>query len=88
MTNRALLWTLPRNCAARCGNWPTSGLAIVLVTQHLSEIIPEIEPVILLKNGRTVTDDEKSATLTTRNLTEFFGVSVEVTSRGGYFHIP
>jgi iron complex transport system ATP-binding protein len=64
-----------------------SGLAIVLVTHHVSEIIPEIERVILLKNGRIVADGEKSATLTTRNLTELFGVSVEVTSRGGYFHI-
>jgi iron complex transport system ATP-binding protein len=64
-----------------------SGLAIVLVTHHVSEIIPEIERVILLKNGRIVADGEKSATVTTRNLTELFGVPVEVTSRDGYFHI-
>ena len=64
-----------------------SGLAIVLVTHHVSEIIPEIERVILLKNGRIVADGEKHATVTTRNLTELFGVPVEVTSRGGYFHI-
>jgi iron complex transport system ATP-binding protein len=64
-----------------------SGLAIVLVTHHVSEIIPEIERVILLKNGRIVADGEKSATVTTRNLTELFGVSVEVTSRNGYLHI-
>ena len=64
-----------------------SGLAIVLVTHHVSEIIPEIERVILLKNGRIVADGEKHATVTTRNLTELFGVPVEVTSRDGYFHI-
>jgi iron complex transport system ATP-binding protein len=64
-----------------------SGLAIVLVTHHVSEIIPEIARVILMKNGRIVADGEKSATVTTRNLTELFGVPVEVTSRDGYFHI-
>jgi iron complex transport system ATP-binding protein len=64
-----------------------SGLAIVLVTHHVSEIIPEIARVILLKNGRIVADGEKNATVTTRNLTELFGVPVEVTSRDGYFHI-
>jgi iron complex transport system ATP-binding protein len=64
-----------------------SGLAIVLVTHHVSEIIPEIARVILLKNGRIVADGEKSATLTSRSLTELFGVPVEVTSRDGYFHI-
>jgi iron complex transport system ATP-binding protein len=64
-----------------------SGLAIVLVTHHVSEIIPEIERVILLKNGRIVADGEKSAIVTTRNLTELFGVPVEVTSRDGYFDI-
>ncbi len=64
-----------------------SGLAIVLVTHHISEIIPEIERVILLKNGRIVADGQKNAILTTRNLTELFGVPVEVTSRDGYFDI-
>ena len=59
----------------------------MLVTHHVSEIIPEIERVILLKNGRIVADGEKNGTLTPRNLTELFGVSVEVTSRDGYFHI-
>ena len=64
-----------------------SGLAIVLVTHHVSEIIPEIERVILLKAGRIVADGPKNAILTTRNLTELFGVPVEVTSRDGYFDI-
>jgi iron complex transport system ATP-binding protein len=64
-----------------------SGLALLLVTHHVSEIIPEIARVILLKNGRIVADGEKHATVTTRNLTELFDVPVEVTSRDGYFHI-
>src|ERR1700745_1041022 len=40
-----------------------SGLGIVLVTHHVSEIIPEIERVVLLREGRILADGPKATIL-------------------------
>src|SRR5579859_3573759 len=55
-----------------------SGLAILLVTHHVSEIIPEIERVILLRAGRVMKDGAKEEVLTEKNLGELFGVRVQL----------
>ena len=64
-----------------------SGLAIVLVTHHVSEIIPEIERVVLLRGGRIVADGPKDEILSTAQLSELFGVPVRVSREDGYFHL-
>jgi iron complex transport system ATP-binding protein len=64
-----------------------SGLAIVLVTHHVSEIIPEIERVVLLRGGRIVADGPKDKILGTAQLSELFGVPVRVSRDDGYFHV-
>jgi iron complex transport system ATP-binding protein len=64
-----------------------SGLAIVLVTHHVSEIIPEIERVVLLRGGRTVADGPKDEILSTAQLSELFGVPVRVSRDDGYYHL-
>jgi iron complex transport system ATP-binding protein len=64
-----------------------SGLAILLVTHHVSEIIPEIERVILLRAGRVMADGAKKMVLTEANLQELFGVKVRLHRQDGFFHI-
>ncbi len=64
-----------------------SGTAILLVTHHVSEIIPEIERVILLQEGRVVADGPKSSVLTREQLSEVFGVPVRLGRHDGYFHL-
>jgi iron complex transport system ATP-binding protein len=64
-----------------------SGLAIVLVTHHVSEIIPEIERVVLLRGGRIVADGPKDEILSTAQLSELFGVPVRVSRDDGYYHL-
>jgi len=64
-----------------------SGLAILLVTHHVSEIIPEIERVILLRAGRVMADGAKEMVLTEANLRELFGVKVKLQRQDGFFHI-
>jgi iron complex transport system ATP-binding protein len=64
-----------------------SGLGILLVTHHVSEIIPEIERVILLKKGRIVADGPKRQILTAERLADLFEVSLQLTSSNGYYHI-
>jgi iron complex transport system ATP-binding protein len=64
-----------------------SGIGILIVTHHLADIIPEIDRVILLKNGRIHADGEKSHLLTSERLSELFGLSAEVMRRDGYYHL-
>jgi iron complex transport system ATP-binding protein len=63
------------------------GLAILLVTHHVSEIIPEIERVILLRAGRIMADGAKESVLTEANLQTLFGVSVRLHRHDGFFHL-
>lgn len=64
-----------------------SGIGIVLVTHQLSDIIPEIDRVILMRGGRIVGDGAKTDLLTGRSLKELFGVDVELAQRDGYYHL-
>jgi iron complex transport system ATP-binding protein len=63
-----------------------AGTAVVVVTHNLSEIIPEIERVILLRQGRVLDDGAKERLLTSTALAHAFDVPIEVGSRNGYFH--
>jgi iron complex transport system ATP-binding protein len=64
-----------------------SGIGILLVTHHLSDIIPEIDRVILMRGGRIVADGAKDELLTADSLKRLFGVDVELAQRGGYYHL-
>lgn len=64
-----------------------SGLGIVLVTHHVSEIIPEIERVVLLRRGRVMADGPKNTVLTSEKLSELFAVPVKLFRDDGYFHL-
>ncbi len=64
-----------------------NGLGILLVTHHVSEIIPEIERVVLLREGRIVADGAKREILTSEQLSELFGVAVRLMQHDGYFHL-
>jgi len=63
-----------------------SGTAVLVVTHNLSEIIPEIERVILLRDGRVLDDGPKTRMLTSDTLSRTFGLPIEVGQRNGYFH--
>jgi iron complex transport system ATP-binding protein len=64
-----------------------SGIGILLVTHHLSDIIPEIERVIFMREGQIAGDGPKEQMLTAPNLQALFGVEVELARRDGYYHL-
>lgn len=64
-----------------------AGLGIVLVTHHLSDIIPEIDRVIFMRGGQIVGDGPKADLLTPTGLRDLFGVEVEMAERAGYYHL-
>jgi iron complex transport system ATP-binding protein len=64
-----------------------SGVAILLVTHHVSEIIPEIDRVIMLRDGEILIDGPKQDVLIEDNLSELFGVAVRIHPHQGSFYI-
>ncbi len=61
--------------------------SIILVTHNLYDLIPEIERIVLIRDGHVFLDGPKHDILTSANLTELFGIPVELVVRDGYFHI-
>jgi len=64
-----------------------SGIGIVLVTHELGDIIPEIDRVVLMSRGHIVADGPKDEILQEERLADLFGVAVDITRRGGYYHM-
>ena len=62
------------------------GTSLILVTHHLADIVPDIERVILLKEGRVFFDGPKASALSAEALSALYGTAVEVDRRDGYFH--
>jgi iron complex transport system ATP-binding protein len=62
------------------------GVGILLITHHLDDIIPEIERVVLLRNGKVAFDGPKQEVLTSEKLSATFGVPLDVVSRDGFYH--
>jgi iron complex transport system ATP-binding protein len=54
------------------------GTGLVLVTHHLGDILPEIERVILMRNGRIVGDGPREELLTASKLSELFSTQVRI----------
>lgn len=61
------------------------GTTLLLVTHHVEEILPEIQHVVLLKQGRLLRQGSKAAVLTDPLLSDTFGMPVCVEHRGDYF---
>jgi iron complex transport system ATP-binding protein len=64
----------------------SNGKNIILVTHNLDDLIPEIDRVVLLSEGRVYRDGPTDEILTEENLSDIFGIQVQVFSRGGYYH--
>lgn len=64
-----------------------NGISLLLVTHHLPDIIPEIDRVVLMRDGRVCRDGRKADVLQAAPLGELFGIPVEVLERDGYYHV-
>jgi iron complex transport system ATP-binding protein len=64
-----------------------SGIALLLITHHLPDVVPEIERVIFMRDGRIVADGGKAELLTAAGLGGLFGCPVQITQQDGYYHL-
>jgi iron complex transport system ATP-binding protein len=62
------------------------GTGILLITHHIADILPEIDRILLMKEGRIVADGPKSRLLTQENLSGLFETEVRMTEREGFYH--
>lgn len=61
------------------------GTTLLLVTHHIEEILPEIDHVVLLQQGRLFADGNKQQLLRSDILSGLFGMGVSVDRRDGYY---
>lgn len=61
------------------------GKTVILVTHHVEEVIPEIQRVILLKEGRVYGDGPKEEVLRSGPLSGLFGMPVHVRRHGWHY---
>jgi iron complex transport system ATP-binding protein len=62
-----------------------AGCSIVIVTHHLNEIPPEVDRIVLLREGRVFADGRKNEVLTEANLSDVYGVHVRVAEIDGFY---
>jgi iron complex transport system ATP-binding protein len=62
------------------------GTGILLITHHIADILPEIDRILLMREGRIVADGPKADLLTAANLSHLFKTEVNITERGGFYH--
>jgi iron complex transport system ATP-binding protein len=62
------------------------GTGILLITHHIADIIPEIDRILLLRDGRIIGDGPKAELLTAATLSDLFQTEVELTQKDGFNH--
>jgi len=64
-----------------------AGTSVILVTQNIHDIIPEISRVMFLKNGKIVSDGPKEDILTSAKMSELFNTPMQVEVKDGYYYV-
>jgi len=63
------------------------GKTVILVTHHIHEIPPELNNVLLLKDGRILYSGSKKEILTNENITALYETPLKLVQTDGYFNI-
>ena len=69
------------------GRVARSGHAVVLVTHHVSDIVPEIDRIVMLKDGRVMRDGRKADLLTGSAISELFDIPATIEERDGRYRL-
>lgn len=70
---------LLRTIASRC--------ALVIVTHHVSDIVPEVGRVVMLKDGHVFRDGPKAELLCGEALSALYGIPAEIEERNGWYRL-
>jgi iron complex transport system ATP-binding protein len=64
----------------------SEGTGLVLVTHHLGDILPEIERIILMRDGRILADGSRAELLTSSRLSDLFNAQVRIGRDDEWLH--
>lgn len=76
-----------KNCLNLIRKIAQTGRTVIIVTHHLSEIIPEIGHVILLSRGNIAWQGKKEQVLTSENLSAVFNYPLLLHSNGSRYRV-
>ncbi len=62
------------------------GTGIILITHNVSDIIPEIDRILIMKDGRVIADGPRTELLTAVRLSDLFRTEVHLTEKDGFHH--
>ena len=62
------------------------GTAILLITHHISDILPEINRIVMMREGRIVADGTKANLLNEQRMSDLFGREIQMSERNGYWN--
>ena len=62
------------------------GTGILLITHHIADIPPEIDRILMMKDGRIIADGPKDELLTAERLSDLFKTEVHLTQKDGFRH--
>ena len=62
------------------------GISILLITHHIADILPEINRIVMMRDGCIVADGNKTDLITAQQLSELFGRQIAMTERDGYWN--
>lgn len=63
-----------------------TGTTLLLVTHHIDEILPEVQQVVLLRDGRVLRQGDKQSMLGDAPLSNAFGMPITVRQHGDWYH--
>ena len=59
--------------------------AMIITTHHIDEIIPEIDRVILISQGKLIADGPKREILTSEKLSALYQTELQVSENNGWY---
>ncbi len=62
------------------------GVGILLITHHIADILPEMNRILMMREGRIVADGAKETLLTAARLSELFETKVSIRYQDGFYH--
>lgn len=63
------------------------GITLLLVSHHVEEIVPEIQRVLLMRDGRIIADGPRDEVLRDGPLSDVFGAPLQVVEQEGRAHL-
>ena len=76
-----------QQCMSQIRKIAKKGTTIILVTHHIDEIFPEIERIVLLRDGNIAFDGPKEHVFTSQNLTYVYDHPLKLAKHNNFFRI-